>query len=108
MSGAMTALRLAETSLFARVALVDIVPGLAAGLALDMWHSASLRGFTTRIEGGAELSAIAGADYIVVTAGTAATAGHEPHGSDRGQCGDHHGGCRRHSPARAFQRSSWW
>ena len=67
--GAMTARRLAETSLFARIALVDIVPGLAAGLALDMWHSASLRGFTTRIEGSAELSAIAGADYVVVTAG---------------------------------------
>jgi len=67
--GAMTALRLAETSLFARIALVDIVPGLAAGLALDMWHSASLRAFTTRIEGSAELSAIVGADYVVVTAG---------------------------------------
>jgi malate dehydrogenase len=67
--GAMTALRLAETSLFSRVMLVDIVPGLAAGLALDMWHSASLRGFTTRIEGSSELSALAGADYIVVTAG---------------------------------------
>jgi malate dehydrogenase len=67
--GAMTALRLAETSLFSRVVLTDIVPGLAAGLALDMWHSASLRGFTTRIEGSADLSAVAGADYIVVTAG---------------------------------------
>ena len=67
--GAMTALRLAETSLFARIVLVDIVPGLAAGLALDMWHSASLRGFTTRIEGSVEMSAISGADYIVVTAG---------------------------------------
>jgi malate dehydrogenase len=67
--GAMTALRLAETSLFSRVVLTDIVPGLAAGLALDMWHSASLRGFTTRVEGSADLSAIAGADYIVVTAG---------------------------------------
>ena len=67
--GAMTALRLAETSLFSRVVLTDIVPGLAAGLALDMWHSASLRGFTTRVEGSADLSALAGADYIVVTAG---------------------------------------
>ena len=67
--GAMTALRLAETSLFSRVTLLDIVPGLAAGLALDMWHSASLRGFTTVIEGSTELSALAGADYIVVTAG---------------------------------------
>ncbi len=67
--GAMTALRLAETSLFSRVTLVDIVPGLSAGLALDMWHSASLRGFTSRIEGSCELSALEGADYIVVTAG---------------------------------------
>lgn len=67
--GAMTALRLAETSLFSRVVLTDIVPGLAQGLALDMWHSASLRGFTTRIEGAPDLSALAGADYIVVTAG---------------------------------------
>ena len=67
--GAMTALRLAETSLFSRVMLIDIVPGLAAGLALDMWHSSGLRGFTTRIEGSTELSALQGADYIVVTAG---------------------------------------
>ena len=67
--GAMTALRLAETSLLSRVVLVDVVSGLAAGLALDMWHSASLRGFTTRIEGGDDMAAIAGADYVVVTAG---------------------------------------
>ena len=67
--GAMTALRLAETSLFSRVVLVDIVPGLAAGLALDMWHSAGLRGFTTRIEGSTELSALEGASYVVMTAG---------------------------------------
>ncbi|UGY16319.1 malate dehydrogenase [Bradyrhizobium septentrionale] len=67
--GAMTALRLAETSLFSRVTLVDIVPGLAAGLALDMWHSAPLRRFTTRIEGSTDLSALEGARYIVMTAG---------------------------------------
>jgi malate dehydrogenase len=67
--GAMTALRLSETSLLSRVVLVDVVPGLAAGLALDMWHSASLRGFTTRVEGATDLSAIAGADYVVMTAG---------------------------------------
>jgi malate dehydrogenase len=65
----MTALRLAETSLFSRVVLVDIVPGLAAGLALDMWHSSGLRGFTTRIEGSTDLSALEGASYVVMTAG---------------------------------------
>jgi malate dehydrogenase len=67
--GAMTALRLAETSLFSGVVLIDIVPGLAAGLALDMWHSAPLRGFMTRIEGSTDLSALDGASYVVMTAG---------------------------------------
>src|SRR5262249_28227248 len=67
--GAMTALRLAETSLFSRVTLVDVVPGLAAGLALDMWHSSGLRAFTTRIEGSTDLSALGGAKYVVMTAG---------------------------------------
>jgi malate dehydrogenase len=67
--GAMTALRIAERDLFDVVTLVDIVPGLAAGLALDMWHSASLRGFSTRIAGSEDIASIAGADYVVVTAG---------------------------------------
>jgi malate dehydrogenase len=67
--GAMTALRLAEPSLFATVTLVDIVPGLAEGLALDMWHSAGLRRFTTLIQGSADIADAASADFIVVTAG---------------------------------------
>ena len=69
--GGMTALRLAESDLFALVVLIDVVPGLAAGLALDIWHSAGLRGFSTRLEGSTELSALAGASYVVVTAGRA-------------------------------------
>jgi malate dehydrogenase len=67
--GAMTARRVAESDLFERITLVDVVPGLAAGLALDMWHAASLGGFSTRVEGTDELADIAGADYVVVTAG---------------------------------------
>lgn len=67
--GAMTAMRLAESSLFSVVSLIDIVPGLAEGLALDMWHSAALRGFTSRLTGSADINALAGADFIVVTAG---------------------------------------
>ena len=67
--GAMTALRLAETSLFARVTLIDIVPGLAEGLALDMWHSAGLRRFTTRVAGSTDMAALAGASFVVMTAG---------------------------------------
>ncbi len=67
--GAMTALRLAESDLFAEVTLVDVVPGLAAGLALDLWHGAGLYGFSTRLSGSDDLAALAGCDYIVVTAG---------------------------------------
>jgi len=67
--GAMTALRLAESDLFGEVALIDVVPGLAAGLALDMWHGAGLCGFSTRIEGSDDLALLDRADYIVITAG---------------------------------------
>jgi malate dehydrogenase len=67
--GATTAFRLAEADAFAAITLIDVVPGLAAGLALDMWHSAGLRGFTTRLEGSDAIDAVTGADVIIVTAG---------------------------------------
>ena len=67
--GAMTALRLAESDLFANVTLVDVVPGLAAGLALDIAHSAGLYGFSTTVAGSDDLAALRGADYVVITAG---------------------------------------
>lgn len=73
--GAMTALRLAESDLFERVTLVDVVPGLAAGLALDMWHGSGLCGFDTRIEGAEDTARLAGSRYIVVTAGRPRTPG---------------------------------
>jgi malate dehydrogenase len=67
--GAQAALRLAESDLFASVALIDVVPGLAAGLALDMWHGAGLYGFSTTLTGSDDLAALSGAQYIIVTAG---------------------------------------
>jgi malate dehydrogenase len=67
--GAMTALRLAQSDLFSQVTLVDVVPGLAAGLALDMWHGAGIYGFSTRLAGSEDLAALVGAEYIVITAG---------------------------------------
>ena len=67
--GAMAALRLAESDLFENVAIVDVVPGLAAGLALDMWHGAGLYGFATTLSGSEDLASLAGCDYIVITAG---------------------------------------
>jgi malate dehydrogenase len=67
--GAMTALRLAESDLFSQVTLVDVVPGLAEGLALDMWHGAGLYRFSTLLAGSDDLAALSGAEYIVITAG---------------------------------------
>lgn len=67
--GAMTALRLAESDLFSKVTLVDVVPGLAAGLALDMWHGAGLYHFSTRLAGSEDFATLADAEYVVVTAG---------------------------------------
>lgn len=67
--GATAALRLAQSDIFEQVAMVDIVPGLAAGLALDMWHGASLYGFATTITGSEDLAALAGCDYIIITSG---------------------------------------
>lgn len=67
--GSITTLRLAESDLFAEVLLVDVVEGLAAGLALDMWHSAGLSSFDTTVTGTTSLADVAGVDYVVITAG---------------------------------------
>jgi malate dehydrogenase len=69
--GATTALRLAEADVFAEIVLVDVVPGLAAGLALDLWHSSGLRRFATRLRGTADVADAADSDFVVVTAGRA-------------------------------------
>lgn len=47
--GAHTATRIAESDLVDEVVLVDVVDGLAAGVALDITHAAGLLGFTTRV-----------------------------------------------------------
>jgi len=67
--GAVAAMRLAESDLFDEVVLTDIVEGLAAGIALDLWHGASLCGSSTRITGADSVDGVAGCDYVIVTAG---------------------------------------
>ena len=69
--GATTALHLAEADVFDEVVMLDVVPGLAAGLALDLWHSSALSGFSTRLRGTADIAETAGSDYVIVTAGRA-------------------------------------
>lgn len=67
--GAVAAMRLAESDLFDEVVLTDIVQGLAAGIALDLWHGAGLCGSSTRITGADSVDGVAGCDYVIVTAG---------------------------------------
>jgi malate dehydrogenase len=62
-------MRLAESDLFDEVVLTDIVEGLAAGIALDLWHGAGLCNSSTRITGADSVDAVAGCDYVIVTAG---------------------------------------
>jgi malate dehydrogenase len=44
---------------------------LAEGVALDLWHSAELGGFATKICGTSKLEDIIGCKYVVITAGRA-------------------------------------
>lgn len=67
--GVTAAMRLAESDLFGEIVMIDTVPGLAEGLALDLTHSAGLQRFGTALRGTSESADAAGADYVVVTAG---------------------------------------
>jgi malate dehydrogenase len=69
--GSIATQRLAESGLFSQVVLIDVVDGLAAGVALDLWHGAALARFDTLITGSADLADLADVDYVVLTAGKA-------------------------------------
>lgn len=69
--GMITALRLADADLFTELVLVDVDEGRAAGIALDLTHTAALSGFATRIRGVGRVEAAGPADYVVITAGRA-------------------------------------
>lgn len=69
--GMITAMKLAEANIIGEVVLVDIAEGLAAGIALDLTHSAGLLGFDTKIRGVTTLADAGVADYVVITAGRA-------------------------------------
>lgn len=69
--GMITALRLADADVFAEIVLVDVDEVRAAGIALDLTHTAALGGFTTRIRGVGTVEEAGPADYAVITAGKA-------------------------------------
>ncbi len=57
------------------ISLIDILPGAAEAIALDLQHASGITGSGTRLRGGTEMSLAADADVIVVTAGRPRTPG---------------------------------
>ena len=51
------------------LSMIDLVPGLAESVALDLMHSSGITNSTTRAKGGTGMELVAGADVVVVTAG---------------------------------------
>jgi malate dehydrogenase len=69
--GATTAQRLAELELANEIVLLDILEGMAKGKALDLWESAPVQGYDTRLTGGSDYGLSEGSDIVIVTAGLA-------------------------------------
>jgi len=57
------------------IVLIDIVPGLAKGKALDLAQSAPLYGFSGKIMGTEDFSHLTGSEVVIVTAGKPRTPG---------------------------------
>ncbi len=69
--GGAAAERLARSPLVEELTLVDAVPGLAEGIALDIAQCTALDGFATRVVGGTDYGPTEHSDVVVVTAGLA-------------------------------------
>jgi len=67
--GATTAMRVIQKGLADEVVMVDIVPDLPQGLALDMRESAPIEGFEPNVRGTNDYADTAGSDLVVITAG---------------------------------------
>jgi malate dehydrogenase len=53
------------------ITLIDIVPGMPEGKALDIMEAAPVEGFDARVCGTNDMGVLAGADVVIVTAGLA-------------------------------------
>jgi len=69
--GATTAQRIAELELAQEVVLLDILQDMAKGKALDLWESAPVQDYDTRLVGGGDYGLAEGSDIVIVTAGLA-------------------------------------
>jgi malate dehydrogenase len=73
--GANTAHLAALSDLAEELVLVDVVPDIAASIALDLEHAAGITRAACRARGGTSLELLAGCDAVVVTAGRPRTPG---------------------------------
>jgi len=69
--GATAAQRIAEKELANEVVLVDVIEGMPQGKGLDMYESAPVEGFDSRVIGTNSYDESANSDIIVITAGLA-------------------------------------
>lgn len=69
--GATAAQRIAEKELANEVVLVDVVEGLPQGKGLDMYESAPIEGFDSKVIGTNSYEPTANSDIILITAGIA-------------------------------------
>jgi len=67
--GTTTALMCILRGLDSKIVLVDVVPGLARGEALDLSHAAAVLNIDVDIQGSEDFSTIRGSDIVLVTAG---------------------------------------
>ena len=69
--GATAAQRIAEKELANEVVLVDVIEGLPQGKGLDMYESAPIEGFDSRVTGTNSYDATANSEIVLITAGIA-------------------------------------
>ncbi|MCZ6916646.1 MAG: malate dehydrogenase [Gemmatimonadetes bacterium] len=69
--GATAAQRLAERELAEEIVLIDVVEGIPQGKGLDMWETAPVEGFDSRVIGTNDYGPAAGSGIFIVTAGIA-------------------------------------
>ncbi len=67
--GAATAQRIAEKQLAEEIVLIDIIEGVPQGKALDIWESAPIEQFDTKISGTNNYKDTVNSNLVVITAG---------------------------------------
>jgi malate dehydrogenase len=64
---------IASAGAAANVVIIDLIPGLAQSIAVDLEHAGSLVGTETRVVGASDYASLAGADVVVVAPEAAAS-----------------------------------